>query len=245
MANDSFYGEYAKFIHGSEAVENRYRPRLVEVAKKIVNFETKVVSEKMANIGTGWQFEQWLSFFYEGNFLEKTKEWMGPVVKEVMTATQIPALEALGEKFEAGMDLGTGMFASMYTHDYALRHGSSSRRQILAVIRNTEEEEPEEIEERARTKTPEELAVQHRFDEWLYEEKRARAIAMDEKIREVAAASHHIWKRSGVKKLMWKANHDACPLCKKMDGRTVNINEPFLGDGEVLLGEFEKKPKGK
>lgn len=238
MADDSFYGEYEDFIKGSESVERRYLGRLTETAQKIVDFETSAVKEKMASAGTGERFERWLDSFYGGNFLERAKEWMGPVVKEVMTAAQVPALEVLGEKFEAGMDLGIGIFASVYTHDYGLRHGSSSRRQILAVIKNIEEEEEITVERRAKELSVEELAVLQRISEW--RERRAKIIGDDEKIREVAAAMRYIWKVSDVEKLVWKANPNACPLCRRMDGRTVSIDKPFLKDGEVLTGEYEK-----
>jgi len=217
VADDSFYGEYTKFIQGSEAVERRYLGKLVETAQKIVDFEISAVKEKMASVGTGEQFEGWLDSFYGWNFLERAKEWMGPIVKEVMTAAQVPALDILG--------------------------GSSSRRQILAVIRNTKEEEEIEYEERRRTMTPEELAVHERFKEWSFQGKRAKGIGADEAVREVGAAERNTWAKSGVTKLVWKANPGACPLCRKLNGRVVGIDEPFLKDKEVLTGKYEKPPE--
>ena len=41
------------------------------------------------------------------------------------------------------------------------------------------------------------------------------------------------WQTAGVAALVWKANPDACPLCKELDGKRVPTRSYFLTEATL------------
>lgn len=210
-----------------------FRGRMVEAIQKVVDFEVSALEEAINNPG----FDRWLDHFYpiEHNlrsgerFIEYVTHHMGPVIQEYMRRVQWPAVYTLlGEEPRGGLD----DFIETYIRDYALRHGSSSRRQTLAVMENARvEAETKSLRAEMDVPTPKQAAA-IRWREWVYG--RAGTEADDEVVREGNAASREAWRQSGVTKLVWHTVGKSCPFCNKLNGKVVGIDRPFLEDGEVI-----------
>lgn len=68
---------------------------------------------------------------------------------------------------------------------------------------------------------------------------RAERIARTEAHRAINAAQADAYSQQGVVKIRWKANDSACPECAAMDGKIVDIGEPFLLEGDTISGSDE------
>ena len=192
-------------------------------------------------------FNEWAERFYGygGAFLREAKKAMHPVVQAFMELAQVDALSALGNR-QLTVPRGEA-FVKRYVYNYALRHASSSKRQLLKLVRDAGKPKMGKIKTEQvnlRLLAPQvtdlpETAVVQRINEWKL--KRARTVATDESIRQSNAAARETWRGSGVTKLMWRAIGKSCPFCMQLDGKVVGIREPFMEDGEVLTAKFEKK----
>jgi len=176
---------------------------------------------------------------YGGMFLRETKKMMYPVVSDFMQVVHGDALEAVSSL--PGAVPREEAFIRRYVYDYALRHASSSKRQLLKLVRDAGVPKMGKIKEQVSvraitqyTDLPAE-AVAERIAQWKL--RRARVVAMNESVRESNAMIRETSRQSGVTKLQWRAKGTSCPFCTKLDGKIVGIRQPFLTDGEVLTVE--------
>lgn len=49
-------------------------------------------------------------------------------------------------------------------------------------------------------------------------------------------------KRAGAKRKVWKANQNACPFCRHLDGRTISIDEIYFARGDTLEITIDGQP---
>lgn len=220
------------YVRSLTELRSEFRGRIMMAIQKVVDFEISALEEAIDNPG----FDKWLDQFYpvEHNlksgerFIEYATRHMGPVIQEYMRRVQWPAVTLLGEEASVDMD----DFIETYIRDYALRHGSSSRRQTLEVMEEARlKAEAKSLRaEIDRLTTKEAAAI--RWREWAYG--RAGTEADDEVVREGNAASREAWRQSGVTKLKWRTVGKSCPFCNKLNGKIVGIDRPFLEDGEVI-----------
>lgn len=66
---------------------------------------------------------------------------------------------------------------------------------------------------------------------------RAERIARTEAHSSVNAAQADAYQQQGVVKIRWKANDNACSKCAAMDGKIVDIGEPFALEGDTIEGD--------
>ena len=84
-------------------------------------------------------------------------------------------------------------------------------------------------------------AIEDVFETW--KEHRPAVVARRETVQQARASAREAWRRSGVQRLRWVARgSETCPFCRRMDGRIVAIEGPFLGEGEELPGAQGRPP---
>ena len=190
-------------------------------------------------------FDARLEVYYGrgGAFLRMARKTMYPVVRDFMELIQSDALDAVSRV--ATTSRGEE-FLRRYTRYYALRHASSSKRQLLKLVRDAGKPKVGKIKEAVSLRFAIEIKdiamaeVLRRLTEW--KAKRAAIVALDEAIRQSNAIARETWRTSGVTKLKWRTTSSKpCPFCAKLNGKTVGIRQPFLEDGEVLYAPYEKK----
>ncbi|MFJ4631570.1 phage portal protein [Streptomyces sp. NPDC088847] len=77
-----------------------------------------------------------------------------------------------------------------------------------------------------------------RFTKW--QDERPQEVARWEGTQLSNAAARETWKDAGVRSLKWVTQGSkTCPYCKKLDGRTTPIEDPFIGKGDELDGDAE------
>lgn len=75
-------------------------------------------------------------------------------------------------------------------------------------------------------------AIEQRAGEW--ESTRAAKIGHHEAVRVAGGAAKLAYAAAGVTLYRWVASGENCPLCARMDGKVVGVEEPFLSEGEEL-----------
>jgi hypothetical protein len=110
-----------------------------------------------------------------------------------------------------------------YVDGAAERHVASSENQLEAIMRD---EAPEAVGE----------ALGDRLREW--GEKRAGKIGLLESVRSHGALTRAAFLAAGVVRIVWVAlGSETCPLCRRMNGRTIKISGVFLAPGDKVEGD--------
>ena len=231
-----------------EKTTGRYRPRIENAVGRIVGMESAVVAKAVKEfLGSNDipGFNARLEAYYGrgGAFLREARKAMYPVVRDFMELIQGDALDAVSRV--ATVSRGEE-FVRRYTRHYALRHASSSRRQLLKLVRDAGKPKVGKIKEQVSLRQAVQVTdlpaaeVTRRITEWKL--RRAKTISEDEAIRESNAIARESWRTSGVTKLRWRTTSGKpCPFCAQLNNKVVGIRQPFLEDGEVLTAEYEKK----
>ncbi|MFE3855295.1 phage portal protein [Streptomyces griseorubiginosus] len=77
-----------------------------------------------------------------------------------------------------------------------------------------------------------------RFTKW--QDERPQEVARWEGNQLSNAAARETWKEAGVRSLKWVTQGSkTCPYCKKLDGATTPIEDPFISKGDELDGDAE------
>lgn len=141
-----------------------------------------------------------------------------------------PTLRAYSEQIfaaastEIGSDQKFGAAAQTFVKEYSnnvgLRHSLSSEGQLLALV-----DEAEDFEGAERD-------IDKRLDEW--SEGRANKIADRESTQANGAVSRFAYISAGITILRWVAVGKNCPICNKLNGRKVGVEEEFAGKGDKV-----------
>ncbi|MFJ9382113.1 phage minor head protein, partial [Streptomyces sp. NPDC101455] len=77
-----------------------------------------------------------------------------------------------------------------------------------------------------------------RFTKW--QDERPQEVARWEGTQLSNAAARETWKDAGVRSLKWVTHGSkTCPYCKKLDGTTTPIEDPFISKGDEINGDAE------
>lgn len=77
-----------------------------------------------------------------------------------------------------------------------------------------------------------------RFTKW--QDERPQEVARWEGTQLSNAAARETWKGAGVRSLKWVTQGSkTCPYCKKLDGQTTPIEDPFISKGDEIDGDGE------
>lgn len=207
--------------------EASFRPVFVQRLEGLIRREANAIRRalsKAANGGGVQEFRIWLETFYESNATYVADDML-PAFMSLADAIYTQAANEVGA--ESGRDLDR--WVSGWAERYGDEHYDSSFGQINAILR----ERP--LFEDAQS------AVEERVTNW--EATRAEKVAMQQTVTMGSKVALLAFGAAGIMRKEWFANLNACPLCRKMDGRTVSMSEPFLSPGEeVDPGDEETTP---
>jgi len=161
-------------------------------------------------------FEEALRDYYENPDLmpAQVASILEPVFESYAEA--IAEAVAAEEGADEVPDLGT--FTDEYLAAYTAGHSARHLNELLKVMRESEDDPAQAIEER--------------LDEW--EAKKAEKIGDWEAVDFGEAVAIAAMGLLGIKKMIWIANANACPLCKMLDGKIVSIEGSFLPADSTL-----------
>lgn len=211
-------------------LSRNYRRIFEDAAQRVVKRETKDVRQK-ARSAMGQrdeeEFKNWLEEYFD-----EAPKWMKNTMKPVFMSYGEAIYDEAAEEVDLTEDKKEELKEMIdgYTERWAKIHANSSRRQIQALMRGALNEGKEPLEE-----------VEQRLDEW--EEKRPRKEAMDETVNAGGVVAKFVFGAAGVTYLKWNnTGGDPCPFCEELHGKTVGIDEPFLGENDQLNAEGEDNP---
>jgi len=69
-------------------------------------------------------------------------------------------------------------------------------------------------------------------DEWLRTRAQREALAEEKDISERAIFAQY--KKAGVKAIEWKTVGDTCPICRKLEGKVISLDQYFVNENETL-----------
>jgi len=199
-------------------IQNSYYPMFAGVTSRILDMETKEVRRAVSRFlgkRTRAEFGNWLEEFYDGHHLTVMRE-MKPLLVNYADEIQRSASAAVGA--EPGMSPELTEFVNQYAETLGLRYSSSSLGQLRSILEGTG---PDEVGDE----------IENRLAEW--SEKRPEKVALNETVRANNAVTKFVWVAAGITRLIWVAQgSQSCPYCQELNGRTVGVRYPFVGEGE-------------
>ncbi len=154
-------------------------------------------------------------------FYEKHRTFINNQMRPVFRSYgELVAGEAAGEvQSEVMSDEDLDAWADLYVDDFAAHHIGISTNEIRKLLADAvrEGEDPAEL-------------LDAMLDQW--EETRVENVANIETVRSNNAAAVAAYVFAGRTILVWRAFGKNCPYCSKLNGRTVDIRDPFLSEGE-------------
>ncbi|MEU0531989.1 phage portal protein [Amycolatopsis tolypomycina] len=153
-----------------------------------------------------------------GTVRAKTAERLEPILQQL--AAEVVTDAAADVAYTGTVDLSR--FVTAYTASHVDYRVNSEYGQIRAAVERDPEEPQAEVEKV--------------LDRWVTE--RPEQTARWESNQLSNAAARETWRTAGVARVTWVTNGDTCPFCTALDGRTVDIDTPFVAAGaEVGLGK--------
>lgn len=198
-------------------LRDNYQGLIKNAAENIVNREVNkiqdLINKELKNEQT---FRDEMVEFYNEQFPGEIKDNIRAVIYSFADEIAKQASAEIGLE-----DYDIEEFKQNYLEAFAQKYAGYSRGQLLALMNEALESEESATE-----------LVQQRLEEW--QEKRADKVAMEQKVKEEGAITRHIYAVGGVTQLVWDNAGDACPLCKAMDGKTIDIQDVFMSPEDSL-----------
>jgi HK97 family phage portal protein len=172
------------------------------------------------------EFKRWLEDFYreqEGRTTQRAE----PVFRNYGELIAAAAAEEVGADPGDSLTPALEVFLRDYSQAFGVREAANSRQQILALLRDAEEEASAD-------------AVDGRMDEW--EEKRPGKIADREGTQLMSAVSKAVFVAAGISTLVWASSPGACEFCQGLDGLIVDVTANFVNAGEPVNGDEGSEP---
>ncbi len=202
-------------------IGNRYRPKIRKAADSLVKAEVKMIRGLLEANEAGDAF---ITSFIERmkDSRDTYRQKMGPILSSYASDLYPVARDEVGEAGEIPAEYEE--FVAEYINQYGSRHAGRTRKQILAIANDPEEDTHEGIEAR--------------LAEW--EEKRAKKIEEEETTRGRSAFVKAAYGVLGVTFIRSVANGKSCPFCTALDGKVIGINSVFFSKGESFQPEGAK-----
>ncbi|QNN24343.1 phage portal protein [Planctomycetales bacterium ZRK34] len=201
---------------------DQYRKLFADAANRIISRERNEVerASKKYLPEDVKGFQDWLEQFYQKH---------ETAVADIMR----PPMESYGEAVHgiAAEDVdgnaqpseGIRQFISAYVATYAVSHVISSKRQLLDVSGS---DNPLD-------------AVVERLQEWV--DKRGQKITQKELVKMKGAVVRETYKTNGVTHIIWRnVGSENCPICTKLDGKTIGIEKEFFNEGDSIEAEGQE-----
>jgi len=205
-------------------VADGYADAIAEVLGRTVKKEARDIRKQidMLHRGDVEGFLTWLRSYVEelSPFIVRS---LTPVLRTLMLAVVGSVAQEL-DKDDTGLTDAFRAWVDGYALRYGQEYGDESYAQLRALI-----------EEMASIGGDIPEAVETRLTEW--DERRAEKEARSESVNVVGAMAIAAYQAYNVQRITWRANAGACPICRQMDGRTVQITESFARKGDELAAE--------
>lgn len=202
------------------AFQRAYQQAAERVVTKHVQRTTRQV-EKLAKDGDLAGFQQWVRKFYEDERPAIAEAFL-PTTIALHQITAADALQDIGRVHNGTFDVPK--FSEKYVEALAIRQSLTESGALLKIT-----QDPNLQPTNIVAQLTEKLA------DW--SGKRAAQIAKHEATQAGNAITRHIYEEAGVERLVWVTTGDGCSMCQAMNGRTVSISAPFVGDGETVGNE--------
>lgn len=206
---------FEQIISGRDRVRSRFIPLLSDALEKVINRENITVSKELKKqLGerSNKDFESFLDEFYR-----KFPEFINKNIRNVFLSYMETMQDIVAGEVGAEPDFDSMMDeAREYIDGYIRQYIDSSKGQIVQQMTENDLE-----------------AVRTRVDEW--REKR-----LDKELSEVSVGIGSFVARTVILgagfRLVWKIRGaDTCPLCKKLNNRTVSKKDaPFTDESETF-----------
>lgn len=194
------------------------RPRLLQIGEGVLADELEALRGGLGrHMRDGQTFMQFVDDFYR-DWPDRVAERFKPgLILLAELVRDAVATEAEGDS--AQLDAAVRAFVDEYAATLGVRWSAGSRRQLQAIV---DETDPRDLLE----------AIEGRLLEW--SDTRADTNAAQESTRAESALTRHAYLALGVITMVWAAGAQSCPLCRAMNGRTVSTSGAFVSAGDVV-----------
>jgi len=205
-------------------IKQNYESRIRMAAQRTVNFEARALRKKISDLTTDRStesFEGWLNNFYRNEMPDYLQEQFGSVFSRMGQEIKRAAEKEIGRDADDGQ---VQEFIRKYIASFIARYTSSSKGQILALLRTPAEDvEDDDMDE----------LLLDRIDEW--QDTRADKVAMNESVKLGSAVAKTVFSIAGIVLIRWLAfGSQTCNLCSELDGQTVGVQEKFVNKGQEV-----------
>lgn len=207
-------------------IANSYKKMFAEAALRCLKREEADIMRQARKVFANRNdvlFSSWLSDFYDEHE-QFIRDVMAPVFLSYAEAVQAIAADEVGG--QAGISQDLRKFTDDYIIGYTRRHIGGS----IVAIRKALDDAIASSQDRIE-------ALQKKFDEM--KNNRPQEIAQEEAIRAGNAVAMVTYKENGVTKVRWAATGSSCPYCKKLNGKVVGVDKPYIAKDEIFEADEE------
>jgi len=203
-------------------LQARFLDLFAEQIGVIVTKESKalLVALRKALKGGREELRKWMVDFFGESHLDFTSSQVESVMRAYVGLMMAEGAAEVGHELaQERIDA----VAEKYVEQWSKQHMAISMNQIDSAIRSavTDEALYEQLEIQAQ--------------DW--QDKRAGKAAMIAVAALGSIATVAAYRDGGVSRLVWRNVGENCSLCQSMDGRTVEISQPFLRPGDTVEGD--------
>lgn len=207
-----------------QAIMNRTVRLFEDAASRVVTRETSAIRKAARNrLGKRdtESFQTWLESFYR-----QLRTWFPDYFRAILLAYAESILASVAAELggePAEMDEELREWVEGYLANYTEVYAVGGEKQLRALLAEAEDDEAAQA------------AVLERMDGW--EETKAQKEGFAQSFEAGNALAIYGYVAAGVSFLRWSARGESCPLCRKMDGRRIKIDDAFFEEGDTLTAE--------
>ena len=227
---------YARILRGRsiiarERIGDAWAPKIEEADQEIADLEREKVGALVDDHLYGERSARSVSGFLTA--LSALYAEDGPIA-EAMSALWLPLMTSFAADVaeEAAEEVGheDDVDLSVWARAYTLAHVAYRVASSFGQLRKQADQ--------ADTEEDAAAAVVERLIKW--QKERPEQTARWETSQMTNAAARETWKEAGVRELQWVTQGSKhCPYCTKLDGRTTEIEVPFIAKGDEVDGDEE------
>lgn len=230
----SRYFEIREGSKARKALREAYRKTITRDAQRLIGGEIREVRKLMAKAGISSDvaarastddFAKALQDWFEGvGFAGAVGRTLSPTLRDFAESMAQAAAAQSG-----GRSVDVSSFIDEYIGNFEQGTAGSHLGQLMQLI---EENDAADLG----------AAIEERLGEWEKgredgtRKSQAEKIGDRESVQLGAGVARAAWGVLGVSTLVWFANSGACPICQKLDGRVVGIDESFVEESGQITG---------
>lgn len=201
------------------ALMNRNVRLFEDAAKRVVTREAAAIRKAAkSKLGTrdAAGFESWLEGFYK-----QLREWFPDYFRNIMLTYAESIMASVADELDgqpAELNDELREWVEGYLKNYTEVYAVGGEKQLRALIAESEGDED------ALAK------IEDRMNGW--EDIKAGKEGFEQAFEAGNALSIFAYAVGGVTILRWNARGESCPLCRKMDGKRIKINDSFFEAGD-------------